>query len=108
LALGAPLGAAAYGGTRTELPLELRLASCVAFAVYGFASLAILRRGGYHVPIVGDRVARVTTWVFAVILPIGASMNFASSGQWERFGWGPFTLVLGIICFFVARPDQHS
>ena len=72
LALGAPLGAAAYGGTRTELPAELRIASGVAFVVYCFAALAVLRRGGYQVPIVSDRVARVATWVFAGLLLVGA------------------------------------
>ena len=108
LALGAPLGAAAYGGTRAELPAELRIASGVAFGVYCFAALAVLRRGGYHVPIVSDRVARVGTLVFAGILLVGALMNLASSGEWERFGWGPFTLVLGIVCFLIARSHPES
>jgi len=108
LALGAPLGAAAYGGTHTELPTGLRITSAVAVVVYCFAALALLRRGGYRVPIVGARVARVTTWVFAVILPLGALMNFASSGAWERFGWGPFALALGIVCSLVARSRTKS
>jgi hypothetical protein len=108
LALGAPLGAAAYGGTRTELPTGLRIASGVAFVVYCFAALAVLRRGGYQVPLIGDRLARVATWVFAVILTLGALINFASTGEWERFGWGPFTLALGIVCFVVARGHRDS
>lgn len=108
LALGAPLGAAAYGGTRTELPAELRITSGVAFVVYCFAALAVLRQGGYRVPIVNAGVARVATWVFAGILPLGALMNLASSGEWERFGWGPFTLVLGVVCFVIARSHPES
>jgi hypothetical protein len=30
-------------------------------------------------------------------------MNFASSSPWERFGWGPFTLVLFLLGVVLAR-----
>jgi hypothetical protein len=33
---------------------------------------------------------------------VGALMNIASSSGWERFGWGPFSLILGVLCLFVA------
>jgi hypothetical protein len=46
--------------------------------------------------------------VFTVILLVGALVNFASSGEWERFGWGPFTLALGIVCFLIARSRPES
>jgi hypothetical protein len=36
-------------------------------------------------------------------LGLGALMNFASSSPWERFGWGPFTLVLVVFGVILAR-----
>jgi hypothetical protein len=108
LALGAPLGAAAYGGTQTELPAGLRITSAVAFAMYCFGAVAVMRRGGYRVPVVSTRVARVATWVFAGLLLLGALTNFASSAQWERFGWGPFALVLSVMCIVIARSQPES
>jgi hypothetical protein len=30
-------------------------------------------------------------------------MNFASPSAWERFVWGPFTLILAVLCLLVAR-----
>ena len=106
LALGAPLGEAAYGGTHTDLPVALRITSAFAAIVYGFATLLVLRCAGYRVPLIGERVARVGTWVLAGLLPLAALMNFASSSEWERFGWGPIALVLGILCYLIARASR--
>jgi hypothetical protein len=41
--------------------------SAVAVVVYCFAALGLLRRGGYHVPVIGAHIARVATWAFVVI-----------------------------------------
>jgi hypothetical protein len=108
LAVGAPFGEAAYGGTHTDLPAELRITSAVAAIVYCLAALVVLRRGGYRVPLISTRVARVGTWILAGLMTLGALMNFASSGDWERFGWGPFALVLGILCLVVAGSNRGS
>lgn len=48
-------------------------------------------------------VAQLGTWVLVGLLGVGALMNFASSSLWERFGWGPFTLIMCILCLVVAR-----
>jgi hypothetical protein len=37
------------------------------------------------------------------VLAVGALMNFASPSAWERFMWGPFTLILAVLCLLVAR-----
>jgi hypothetical protein len=103
LALGAPWGEAAYGGTRTDLPTGLRTASAVATIVYILAALVVLRRGGYRVPLISVRIARIGTWVLVGLMAVGTIANFASAGEWERFGWGPFTLLLAALCFVVAR-----
>lgn len=51
----------------------------------------------------GVRIARSGTWVLVGMMAVGAIANFASSGEWERFGWGSFTLLLAVLCFVVAR-----
>jgi hypothetical protein len=102
----APFAEAAYGGTRSNLPAALRITSAVAAIVYCLAALAVLRRGGYQVPLISARVPRVGTWMLAGLMTLGALMNFASFCDRERFGWGPIALVLGILCFLVARAGR--
>ena len=47
LALGAPLGRAAWGGAyEGQLPMGLRIASGVAVGVFVLAALIVLGRGG--------------------------------------------------------------
>ena len=103
LALGAPLGRAAWGGAYDEqLPMGLRIASGVAVAVWVLAAMVVLGRAGFRVVPLPNSVLRWGTWVLVVLLLVGALMNMASSSGWERFGWGPFSLILGILCLFVA------
>ena len=78
LALGAPLGRAAWGGGHAgTLPTGLRIASAVAIAI----------------------------WAFAMVLVLGALMNFASPSAWERFLWGPVGLVMSGLTLVLARTD---
>jgi len=103
LALGAPLGRGAWGGTRTHLPTGLRIASAVAVVFWLFAALIVLGRTGFEVSPLGDTVARWGTWILVGVLLVGALMNFASSSPWERFLWGPLALVSAVLCFVLAR-----
>ena len=103
LALGAPLGRAAWGGTRTRLTTGLRVASAIAVVFWSCAAAVVLARAGVDAAFVPDDVARWGTWVLVVVLPVGAAMNLASSSPWERFLWAPLALVLAVLCFFVAR-----
>jgi hypothetical protein len=103
LALGAPLGRAAWGGTRTHLTAGLRIASATAVVFWMLAALIVLRRAGYQLFPLPDTVTRWGTWVLAGLLPIGALMNFASSSPWERFLWGPLASFLAVLCFVLAR-----
>lgn len=67
----------------------------------------VLGRAGH----LGDRLSgvfRVGTWALAVILPFGVLMDVASSSPWERFGWAPFTFLLAIATFVVARGRSHE
>lgn len=103
LALGAPLGRAAWGGASVELPVGLRIASAFAVAVWVFAALVVLRRAGYRVPLVASGVSRWGTWIMIGLSMLGALLNFASPSNWERFLWGPVALILAMLCLLVAR-----
>lgn len=110
LALGAPWGEAAFGGyNEGTLPPELRVVSSVSMIVLIGAAFVVLGRAGHW----GYRfsgVFHVGTWALVVILALGALMNLASSSAWERFGWAPFTLLLAMATFVIARGriNEHA
>jgi hypothetical protein len=103
LAIGMPWGRAAYGGTSATLVPELRVASGVATVVWLLAALVVLGRAGYWGSARWSGFLPWATWVVAVLLLLGALVNFASSSPWERFGWGPLALLLAILCVVLAR-----
>jgi len=102
IALGAPLGRAAWGGAHIVLPRNLRVASAVAVVIWVVAALVVLDRAGTPIIDLPDAVTYWGTWALVVVLPIGALMNFASSSPYERFGWGPLALVLAMLTLILA------
>jgi hypothetical protein len=107
LALGAPLGRAAMGGTHTYLPPGLRIASGALTVLWALAALLILRRAGYRVPVFSARAARAGTWALAVLLTMGVLMNLASSSNWERYLQAPIAAVMAALCFWVAHAGHR-
>ena len=103
LALGAPLGRAAWGGSRPDLPLELRIASGVAIVVWLLAAMIVLGRIGIEAVSLPDVLLRGGTWALVGVLTIGALMNLASLSPWERFLWGPVSVTLTALTWIVAR-----
>jgi hypothetical protein len=108
LALGAPWGRAAYGGTSETLSPELRVASGVAAIVWLLAAAVVLGRAGYWGRTGWFAVFRWGTWLVAGLLALGAVVNFASSSPWERFGWGPLALVLAVLAVLLARSQSAT
>ncbi|MBP2216913.1 hypothetical protein [Arthrobacter sp. CAN_C5] len=103
LMFGAPFGAAALGGANAgQLPVELRVVSGVSAAIWTFATMIVLARGGFVVSRLPRGLSRWGTWVLVGYLAIGVLMNLASSSPWERFGWAPFTLALFILTLVLA------
>ena len=104
LTLGAPLGAAALGGTNPgQLPDRLRFVTALTALVWLFVTLIVLARGGFAVSPVPRVVAKWGTRVLVCALGAATLLNFASSSPWERFGWGPFSLVMLVLCIALAR-----
>ncbi|WP_158850120.1 hypothetical protein [Saccharothrix deserti] len=108
LAAGIPLGRAAWGGAAAELPTALRIASGVATVFWLVAAAVVLRRGGYRVRWVPERVAKVGTWALVGLLTAGMLMNLASPSPWERYGWAPMIAVLAALCLAVARGHRPA
>ena len=102
LAAGAPLGRAAWGGAVARLPSRLRRASAVSAVIWLVAAVVILGRAGIDFVPLPDVVTSVGAWVLVALSGLGAVVNFASSSPWERFGWGPLALVLGLLSLVVA------
>jgi hypothetical protein len=104
LTLGAPLGAAALGGTITgPLPGSLRFVSALTALVWLVATLVVLARGGLLSSPLARSVASWGTWALVGLLGVATLLNFASSSPWERFGWGPFSLTMLVLCVALAR-----
>ena len=109
LTFGAPLGVAAMGGTNPgQLPDAVRLVTGVFTVVWLFAALLVLARGGRALAPLPEAVSRVGTWVLVGLLGLGALMQFASSSPWERFGWGPYTLIMFVLSVVLARSGSVS
>jgi hypothetical protein len=102
LALGAPLGHAAWGGKHRVLPSRLRVASGVAAVIWIVGAVIVLGRAGFEVSPFSDSVERWGAWVFVGLLVVGTLMNAASSSRWERFVWAPISAILAFATSVVA------
>jgi hypothetical protein len=111
LALGAPLGHAAFGGTHRTLPPGLRVTSAFSAALF-IAAIAIVRtRAGLRGVGASSIWARRATWGLAILFAVGVLMNLASQSSWERLLQAPIVLAMSICCAVVARENtapSHS
>ena len=96
LIAGAPLGRAAWGGTATQLPQSLRLASAVTILIYVLGVLLVLRRAGFPIRWISAVFARWGTWALVIILTLSPLANFLSQSLWGTFScWLPPPYFLG-------------
>jgi hypothetical protein len=102
LALGAPLGHAAWGGANRVIPARLRRASAVAAVVWLLAAVLVLGRGGVLDLPLPEIVVIGGAWALVVLSALGALVNLASSSRWERYGWAPYAAVLAVLSLVVA------
>lgn len=106
LALGAPWGQAAWGGTHPgRLPRRLRIASAFSAGFWLLAAAIVLERAGSTLVDLPESLARWGTWALVVLLAAGALMNLASRSRLERRIWTPVALVLLVLCLVVALSD---
>jgi hypothetical protein len=65
LALGVPVGKAAWGGEHRILPTNLRWSSLAAVFILGLAAWMVLARAGLVPPGADFLAIKIVTWVFA-------------------------------------------
>ena len=103
LALGAPFGAAAWGGRHPGvLPGRLRVASAiVGLVVYPLIGLVILAAAG----LIDDGWLpvdpTVVIWILAGFFALGAAVNAISRSAPERI-WSPVSAALAVCCVLIA------
>ena len=109
LALGAPWGAAAWGGQNPGvLPTRLRVASGVAgLVIYPLLIVLVLSAAGWVSIGWLDGVGSLPMWILAGLLGLGSLANFASRSPRERI-WGPVALVTAICCAILALAGPAS
>ena len=103
LALGAPLGAAAWGGRhRGVLPAGFRVASAIAaIFVYPFVIVFVLASAETVDVDWLSETGQTAMWILTGFFSIGAVANFASRSKAERV-WGPVSLGIAICCGVIA------
>lgn len=102
LALGAPLGKAAWGGRNEEvLPTGLRIASGIAaIVVYPFISLYVLASADL-VDLEWLPIGATGMWGLTGFFTLGTVANLASKSKIERL-WAPVSLAIAVCCAIVA------
>jgi hypothetical protein len=93
---------AASGGAYSDATTGLRVQSAVMAVLLVVGCLVVRARAGLWRAPVSDRVVRVAMWVLTAALTLAAVLNFAAATNWERFGIGPFVLVLALLALVVA------
>ena len=102
LALGAPLGHAAWGGSAAHLSGTQRVASAFAVVFWIGAAVVLLRRVGLIARPRAVAVVRWATWSIAGLCAISAVANLASDSLWENVILGPGAAILAVLCAVAA------
>ena len=93
LALGLPLGRAAWGGQYRVLPKSLRRASLTAIGLLGLAGWALLACAEMAWP-GGGTAARIVCWVLAGYFALNVALNALSKSRVERAIMLPVSILL--------------
>lgn len=102
LALGAPLGSAAWSGQyEGVLPTRLRIASgAAAVVVYPLIIIYVLAASGLF-DLDWMPIRSLGMWMLTIFFGVGAVMNLASRSKIERL-WAPVSLVIAVCCAIIA------
>jgi hypothetical protein len=102
LAMGFPLGGAAFGGKDVILPIRLRAVSAVSALIFLAAFYVILAHTGLFGSANETSLIHVGIWIFVGIFALSTLANAASRSCWERFLMAPVALILTVSCVVVA------
>lgn len=94
LALGLPLGRAAWGGRHRTLPTHLRIGSAVAAVALVVAEWVVATEAGFLPANSGAPWSGVLVWVFAGFFALNTLGNLVSESAIERRVMAPITIFL--------------
>jgi hypothetical protein len=103
LALGLPLGRAAWGGFHRVLPPKLRWASVAAVPILLVSGWVVLAGAGFAQPGPGSPTVRILLWVFCVYFVLNTIVNAFSKSPPERWLVTPLSTTLAVCCAVVAN-----
>jgi hypothetical protein len=102
LALGAPFGAAAWGGRYSGMPPPgFRLASTVAALIIYPGIITIVLNATGLVDIDWLPANSGTMWLLVAIFTVGSVANLMSQSEPERI-WAPVSTAIAICCAIIA------
>lgn len=101
LALGLPLGRAAWGGEYEILPTSLRIGSLLSIFILFFASYLVLSRAEIIRDFGLPRLSKYGVLVLAGFFSVNTLANFISQSNFERMIMTPIALTLSICCFIL-------
>ena len=103
LALGAPLGAYAYGGQRTgKLPVGFRINSVVSAVVMVAIAGHYLAQLGVFQLLLDSQGNSVVNWVLVAFMGLSAIANNITRSKPERAVWGVPTILMFLAAIAVA------
>ena len=98
LALGLPLGKAAWGGKYDRLPIGYRIGSFAAITILLFASISVLELTGLVSVFHNPGLVKNSVWIFTGFFALNTLGNLASKSKWEKRIMTPISLVLCLLC----------
>ena len=102
LAIGLPLGRAAYGGKYEILPKNLRIMSLVAVGIFVFGMIIVLERAGLITIFNNPLLTAIVVWILAVYSTLNVLMNAVSKSRIEKRIMTPLSILIAICCYIVA------
>lgn len=105
LAIGFPLGAAAWGGLYRTLPMPLRIASIFSAVILVSMGIVILQHTTVIEPFLPIPI-HSTLWVFTAFLGLNTVGNIASKSKTERLIMTPVSSILFLLCLWVLLGYQ--
>lgn len=101
LALGAPLGRLAWGGSHVRLPARLRRGSAVAAVLFAVVILLVLAAGGILISMAPGTLTTLL-WALTALFGFSTIANSASRSLVERLTGTPIAFALCLSCAALA------
>mmetsp|Transcript_13780 Transcript_13780/g.25964 ORF Transcript_13780/g.25964 Transcript_13780/m.25964 type:complete len:149 (-) Transcript_13780:1480-1926(-) len=109
LALGVPLGKAAWGGSSSKLSTTLRVASGISCFLWAFIShLLCIKTGLVTSNLFSETFVNKALNFLFYLLMVSCVMNWISQSLVERYIWGPVTTWMVFSLWYLRREEGNE